>query len=384
MLESPISEPIELQGIVKNYPWGKCGKQSFITRLINQAIKDDEPYAELWFGTHTSGSAITSINKATLDELIRNYSLEILGERVCNRFNNELPFLFKVLSIAKPLSLQVHPDKETAEKLHNKDPEHYPDANHKPEIAIALNDFTYLSGWRTLEQIRKVAADREVLSDILSEFLENEDLLKKAHKLILSLNKAEQFANSHLESITNPSMDDMLFAELIEEFGRGEASAWLVYMLNYCSLQCGKAIFTPANTIHSYVSGDLVECMSNSDNVVRAGLTRKYQDKETLTSIVDYKPSIPKHVTSSEVFDGWIEYQTPAEEFRVLMGTAGRCDFDSWSGPKLLVVIEGEGNLNYSSKNRKLSAGSAYLIPTCLLNCSVDLYSGRAFVVRVP
>lgn len=60
---------------------------------------------------------------------------------VAKQFNKELPFLFKVLSVNSSLSIQAHPNKAHAEKLHAADPEHYPDPNHKPEMTIALTDF---------------------------------------------------------------------------------------------------------------------------------------------------------------------------------------------------------------------------------------------------
>ena len=40
---------------------------------------------------------------------------------------------------------------------------------------------------------------------------------------------------------------------------------------------------------HAYISGDLVECMANSDNVVRGGLTPKYKDTETLYQMLPYE-----------------------------------------------------------------------------------------------
>jgi len=39
---------------------------------------------------------------------------------------------------------------------------------------------------------------------------------------------------------------------------------------------------------HAYLSGELMECMINSDNVVRGGLTPKIKDVETLLSILPY------------------------------------------------------------------------------------------------
>ena len=40
-------------------------------------------------------------------------------------------------------------------------------------------------------------------------------------------------------------------------------------------LSGAQAIYLAANVPHAYVSGELVECMATSDNVIRAGLTPK-------------------------------------------------------------------------------------------------------------
>lgn len=50
-----------------------------------------------------------------------------------------------------PLPLAI--PQELAEKLHLQAPQHYPDANHKPEIAIALTSFQGLCGFRPVEEI---------------------------------------------------------------------------------------------------------------------------------------------------------------------------------------------------------------------------------------
>ncbi len=46
-----------------------------------------------------------------------------------------------MLSVKKALSIQAHPDLETARRLHAERPDVYKDPNHKPEMAIALTDF---------------------------------------------------------------------------------------------------------------------------------------------------------------------------------------------------------------------------------------------------
>ena len=41
----------------------------------------------------------------------------------------------------------------------------------------------------------------------------------------------------------------------------------------------------PPDEPHAYISGDLMEAMVSSDNVVRGGLTPKLKDKDTLVKV---------------------------------------------------------------------------------------------------
>lgn len=66
-----------------------------------------------------------------------------------------------------------------------------------------------------------------------------------------------------------------------------------LFFLNVVHLQPGQAIYLGANEIHAYLSGDCVECMACSDNVIRAGLTPKYKDVEQLISSVIFEGSEP-------------------------------------------------------------------------------------------
>ena len=68
--------------------------------------------------------------------------------------------------------------------------------------------------------------------------------------------------------------------------------------LNYITLKPGQATFMGSNEPHAYISGNCIEAMANSDNVVRAGLTPKYKDVATLTSMLTYKTG------ELEVFEG--------------------------------------------------------------------------------
>lgn len=56
-----------------------------------------------------------------------------------------------MLSVAKALSIQAHPDKDLAEVLHALRPATYKDGNHKPEMAIAVTEFRALCGFAGIE-----------------------------------------------------------------------------------------------------------------------------------------------------------------------------------------------------------------------------------------
>ncbi|KAF3640532.1 hypothetical protein FXO37_23423 [Capsicum annuum] len=108
---------VKLTGCVKNYDWGRAGKESRVARLYacnsGDTVDLEKPYAEFWMGTHDSGPSYVvegaagvsenglgnsggrERNKLTLKEWIENNPI-VLGEKVVNKWGTNLPFLFKV------------------------------------------------------------------------------------------------------------------------------------------------------------------------------------------------------------------------------------------------------------------------------------------------
>lgn len=43
-----------------------------------------------------------------------------------------------------------------------------------------------------------------------------------------------------------------------------------------------------ANEPHAYIKGNCIECMANSDNVIRAGFTNKFKDVHTLINVYTF------------------------------------------------------------------------------------------------
>jgi mannose-6-phosphate isomerase len=60
-------------------------------------------------------------------------------------------------------------------------------------------------------------------------------------------------------------------------------------IMNYLILSPGDAFFMGPNEPHAYISGDCIECMALSDNVVRAGLTPKFKDVDVLCDMLHYR-----------------------------------------------------------------------------------------------
>ena len=143
----------KIKGVVKDYDWGNA---DFIPSLIGGY--DGKPQAELWFGCHPLGEAVTEDGER-LSAVIRD-DKGYLG-RDYDRFGGELPFLFKVLAIDRPLSLQCHPTRAQAEdgwkreaQLRAEGKEHdYQDPNPKAEVIAALSPITAMCGFRDIEVI---------------------------------------------------------------------------------------------------------------------------------------------------------------------------------------------------------------------------------------
>lgn len=91
-----------------------------------------------------------------------------------------------------------------------------------------------------------------------------------------------------LREATDTSSVEKLVLRLMEQYPN-DIGIFAPFWLNYLKLQPGEAVFLDANEPHSYISGDCIEAMACSDNVVRAGLTKKHIDRPTLCHMLNYQ-----------------------------------------------------------------------------------------------
>ncbi|KAG7369177.1 mannose-6-phosphate isomerase [Nitzschia inconspicua] len=357
---------IGLIPVAKDYAWGIRGMDSRVARyaLESKAIDEvdpDCPYAELWIGTHPKGPS-----KLKTGEYLR----DAIGE--------DLPFLFKVLSAGKALSIQAHPDKENAKRLNIEDPVNYGDANHKPEMAIALTPFEAMCGFRRLEEIsylikkhpefaaciseeaklavflaQEPLAQRDALQKLFSSFMTcDPEVSSQQLNLLLIRLQAEQ-SQLHPHPHDEPAWERKCaraVLRLAQQF-HGDPGAMAPLFLNYLLIAPGESFFMAANEPHAYVAGEIIECMACSDNVVRAGLTPKFKDVDNLVNMLTYSmggPSIDAGAYMAESTDV-IRYTPPCPEFEVMVLTIEPGHKLTYKNPKIpavLIILEGSGHLD--------------------------------------
>eukprot|EP00981_Chlorochromonas_danica_P008561 scaffold2224_cov175-Ochromonas_danica.AAC.3 len=272
-------------------------------------------------GTHPSGPAKILASRTLLSEWLKDKP-HLVGTVPEGYPANDLPFLFKVLSVDTALSIQAHPDKTLAQQLHARAPEHYKDGNHKPEMVIALTKFECLCSFRELSsssntsivnllaaypefhhllklkgfdinESSKEGSEQEVLRSLFRAYMESDprDIVFQLNLLIERL-EGQQGKKHPLADLDN------LILRLHSQYP-GDLGVFSPLLLNYVVLEPGQSFFLAANEPHAYLSGDCVECMALSDNVVRAGLTPKFKDVETLCSMLTYKAGMPFFLTPS-------------------------------------------------------------------------------------
>ena len=403
---------------IQPYAWGSRGKDAFIPRFLGIEVEADRPFAELWMGVHPNAPSdvILDGSPVSLRQLISRNPLEILGQEVFDKFSGTLPFLFKVLSAAQVLSIQVHPNKEQARSLHARDPEHYPDDNHKPEIAIALDSLTALVGFKrfsgvvqTLEEYPELAGfigpdvHRELRSAQGLSYPEQRELVRLMYSTLVrrSISHGEELVESiaQLEKRLRETPDTLkeeerIFLDLRRTYTGADVGLFSIFLLNLVHLEQGQGMFIKAGIPHVYVRGNIVECMANSDNVVRAGLTPKFKDIETLVEILTYELG-PVPVLEGRPDLDKVVYRTPATEFQV-----SRWKVEPGAGiveatgnrPRILLVTRGEILVSWESvpgssgeTGQPFHRGQSILIPACLEEFQVTSMSpAELFTVQVP
>ena len=391
----PTTQPIvELKCRLQTYPWGKTGLDGLAGQLAHASgshyfdYDKDTQYAELWMGTHENGAA-TLQDGTPLQDFVDQDTDYYLGQPMLKKFKGDstMPFLFKILTARKALQLQIHPDKEAAAKLHRQDPEEFKDSNHKPEIALAVTPCEIFAGFRPAEQIE--------------DFLEKLPELKEvfgSEKVALQLQSKKQQTETIRKMLrhcfdtrdASATISKLLAADELLQYPQergllqrcaqmypGDSGAFVVvFLMNFFLLQPGESAYVKEDGIHAWFTGDMIECMAVSDNVLNTGfLPESERQKRAFLELVRYddKPLADHAVDirryKKSIHGKTLVYDPPIEEFSILRTELDKGDTETIqgvAGPGILIVVAGKAKLSYEKDGKggslELSKGHVFFV----------------------
>ncbi|HDZ8010582.1 TPA: mannose-6-phosphate isomerase [Citrobacter amalonaticus] len=362
---------------VQNYAWGS---KTALTELYGLANPQQLPMAELWMGAHPKSSSKiedASGQIVSLRDVIDGNQSALLGDAVAQRFG-ELPFLFKVLCAAQPLSIQVHPNKRNSEIGFAKEnaagipmdaaERNYKDPNHKPELVFALTPFLAMNAFREFSEIVSLLQPVAGAHTAIAHFLEqpNAERLSQLFAGLLSMQGEEK---SRALAILKAALETQQgepwqTIRLIAEFYPDDSGLFSPLLLNVVKLNPGDAMFLFAETPHAYLQGVALEVMANSDNVLRAGLTPKYIDIPELVANVKFDAKPANQLLTTPVKHGAeLDFPIPVDDFAFSLHdlSAQETAIEQHSAA-ILFCVEGEAVLSKGEQRLVLKPGESAFI----------------------
>ena len=299
-----MGEIFSLKNQIQNYAWGS---REILGRMRGVPVPTEQPEAEVWVGAHPAAPSRATVDGAEspLNELIvENPSRFLRPDRTSDWF----PFLFKILAIDAPLSIQVHPTPEQAIAGFEDEQacgiaidapyRNYKDRYSKPETVIALSPMRVLTGVRPVEQLKTLAAafgaawlaERAELSpkQLLTEIIRLPEETASA-----AVQHLVDTAAGLLGASNDVVADAAELVRIVDGKYPGDRGLLVAFVMNLVHLAPGESAFTPDGQVHAYVSGTAIELMNPSDNVMRAGLTAKHIDTEELIKVLGEKQDAP-------------------------------------------------------------------------------------------
>lgn len=313
----------KLQGINRHYDWGG---QAFIPNLLGIDNITGKPFAEYWMGAHPAAASLIEYNNVPtpIDQFLEAEAA------------SKIPYLFKVLDVASMLSIQVHPNKTNAEIGFAKETaagipidafnRNYKDANHKPEMMVALSDFWLLHGFLSPQKLIDQLHKYPDLASLLPYF-EGANYLGLYHYVM-------HLSNDAADAILKPLVAEAIQMAKEGKLTKADPHWWTnkyyngllpettidkgifsIYILNIVYVPPYAGVFQGAGLLHAYLEGQNIELMSNSDNVLRGGLTPKHIAIEELMQHVQFIPTIPNILAGEKINDYETIYPCPVADF---------------------------------------------------------------------
>ena len=394
-----------LKNTIQEYAWGST---KAIPDLLGQKNPGNKPQAELWMGAHPKAPSLVQYQGqwVSLLDLINKNPLDVLGKNAAKNFNNKLPYLFKVLAAAKPLSIQAHPnvhqaregfESENAQGIPLDAPyRNYRDANHKPECLCALTRFWVLSRFRRISGIlaylKKVCVhglDAEINN---LEHQPTPDGLKRFYTALMTMeaDRQNRIIARALEQAQCFEAEDPVFNWMLKIAADypNDIGVLAPILLNLICIEPGQALFLDAGELHAYLEGLGIELMANSDNVLRGGLTPKHVDVPELLRILKFEDQDVTFLKPQELVPNEFVYPSPVEEFElsvITLNPGAQYQSPVQRSVEILICTRGIVTLTDcgSQSETQLQQGISALIPAGVARYAIR-GEGTCYKAAVP
>jgi mannose-6-phosphate isomerase len=299
--------PLKFKSIFKEKIWG--GKQ--LVDVLGKPFPKDKKIGESWEVSTVPGS-VSMVSNGTLkgvylQQLIEQYKEQLVGQRVFQKFQTNFPLLIKYLDAQDDLSVQVHPNDELAAKRYN---------------GLGKSEMWYIMDATPNAQINvgfNCVLDKEKFNSTFSkgklQSILNMEQVKKGDTFYLPAGRIHYIGKGILLAEIQQTSD---ITYRIYDFDRKDDEG------NPRELHVAQAIealdFTQLNDYHTRY-----ELKENS-------AVQLVHSPYFVTDIVSISQSYSLHTSLKESF-------------------------------KIVMVVEGNGLLEYSTTKEEVSVGDVHLIP---------------------
>ena len=264
------------------------------------------------------------------------------------------------------------------------DPHKFTDPNHKPEIAVALSRFEVFAGWKSLPDISSVfntPSLRQFIPEGTTKWTNKtlrevtRGLLQASPETVAGIEKdLMELSKETLEELDHQGYIVDLLPRLQDQYAATDPGSLVALLcMNYLVLEPGEALYIPADGIHAYLSGDIIECMARSNNVLNSGFCPRgsrdnidlFANTLTFSEVGKKDILLPSRKSSDGRKGRTIVYRPPIGEFDMLRVDLKRGEDEEvqgQKGPSVAIVTEGEGYLEGDGRVYHLHKGHVFFV----------------------
>jgi len=149
--------------------------------------------------------------------------------------------------------------------------------------------------------------------------------------------------------------------------------------MNFLTLNTGDGIYIPADAPHAYLSGNIVECMARSNNILNSGFCPRpdRNNIEMFSKSLTFSPHsaeevmLPSKKSKKGKNGKTIEYAPPTSEFNMLCTELGKGESEAVGGiegPSVVFATGGKGEMRAGGEGFGIEEGWVFFV-----GCGVEV-----------